>query len=337
MVPTFQCSPKYRRRISACCAGVIMARLRGHATNPPGRWKEPGAFPATDHTAQRVRQGRGRHPIRRRVRGQCGERHGALGSLIPHAGAVRPLVIAMIKAALRAPPMALARGADRRTACRRATPRRAIGVTAITGRADREETVAAAAHLLAKRRVHDVGAAARFDWTRVANRGTRETTGSVRRSIEAVTEGLEGSAPGPHLIRRSAQLMRRPRGRPNRGGPWTLPELWTHRTRPQLLGKPAHNAGFPRASTAILYFVRKKTNTRRQEPLRRQLSRFTRFQVSGDSLVDAALFEMCERRLALQGRKRLRRTDRCGTQRFLPLLMPEVEDQPVCQRNLWRS
>ena len=32
-----------------------------------------------------------------------------------------------------------------------------------------------------------------------SNRGTRETTGSVRRSIEAVTEGLEVQAPGPHL------------------------------------------------------------------------------------------------------------------------------------------
>ena len=27
------------------CAGVIRARVRGHATDPPGRWKEPGAFP----------------------------------------------------------------------------------------------------------------------------------------------------------------------------------------------------------------------------------------------------------------------------------------------------
>ena len=91
-----------------------MARLRGHATDPPGRWKEPGAFPATDHAAQRARQGRGRHQIRRRVRRQCGERDGALGSLIPHAGAVRALVIAMIEAAFGTAAMALARGADRR-------------------------------------------------------------------------------------------------------------------------------------------------------------------------------------------------------------------------------
>ncbi len=69
----------------------------------------------------------------------------------------------------------------------------------ITRDADRKHAVAAATDFLAKRPVHDVDAAARFDWTRRTNRGTRETTGSVRRSIEAVTEGLEGSAPGPHL------------------------------------------------------------------------------------------------------------------------------------------
>ena len=87
--------------------------------------------------------------------------------------------------------MTLAGGADRRAARGRATRRRAIGVAAITRAADREEAIAASTDFLAKRRVHDVGAAARFDWTRRSNRGTRETTGSVRRSIEAVTEGLE--------------------------------------------------------------------------------------------------------------------------------------------------
>ena len=176
-----------------------MAPLRGHATDPPGRWKEPGAFPAADHAAQRARQGRGRHPIRRRVRRQCRGRDGALGSLIPHAGAVGALVIAMIEAAFGTALMALAGGTYRRLARRRATGGRAICVAGITRHADREYAVAATADFLAKRRVHDVGAAARFDWTRRVNRGTRETTGSVRRSIEAVIEGLELSPPGLHL------------------------------------------------------------------------------------------------------------------------------------------
>ena len=92
-----------------------------------------------------------------------------------------------------------ARRGPTRDARRRATGRRAIRVAAITRGADREESIAAATDFLAKRRIHDVEAAARFDWTRRSNRGTRETTGSVRRSIEAVTEGLEGQAPGLHF------------------------------------------------------------------------------------------------------------------------------------------
>jgi hypothetical protein len=108
-------------------------------------------------------------------------------------------MIAMIEAAFRAATVAPARGTDRRTARRRATRRRAIGVAAIARGANREEAIAASTDFLAKRRVHDGEAAARFDWTRLANRGTRETTGSVRRSIEAVTGGLEMSPPGPHL------------------------------------------------------------------------------------------------------------------------------------------
>ena len=39
----------------------------------------------------------------------------------------------------------------------------------------------------------------RFDWTRRSNRGTSGTTGSVRRSIEAVTEGLKLPPSGLHL------------------------------------------------------------------------------------------------------------------------------------------
>jgi hypothetical protein len=108
-------------------------------------------------------------------------------------------VIAMIEAPFGTAAMTLARGTHRGVAGRRATRRRAVRVAAITRGADREEAIAAATDLLAERRIHDVEAAARFDWTRRSNRGTRETTGSVRRSIEAVIEGLEGQAPGLHL------------------------------------------------------------------------------------------------------------------------------------------
>jgi hypothetical protein len=108
-------------------------------------------------------------------------------------------VIAMIETAFGTALMALSGGADRRLARRHATRGRAIRMTAITRHADRKHAIAASTDFLAKRRIHDVEAAARFDWTRRSNRGRSETTGSVRRSIEAVTEGLEGQAPGLHL------------------------------------------------------------------------------------------------------------------------------------------
>lgn len=97
----------------------------------------------------------------------------------------------MIEAAFGTALMALAGGAHRRLARRRATRGRAIRVAAIARHADRKDAITASTDFLAKRRIHDVEAAARFDWTRRSNRGTTETTGSVRRSIEAVTEGLE--------------------------------------------------------------------------------------------------------------------------------------------------
>jgi hypothetical protein len=62
---------------------------RSHATDPPERWKEPGGFPGHRPCNATRRQGRGRHSVRRRVRGQCGERGRALGSLIPYAPRAR--------------------------------------------------------------------------------------------------------------------------------------------------------------------------------------------------------------------------------------------------------
>jgi len=40
-------------------------------------------------------------------------------------------------------------------------------------------------------------------------------------------------------------------------GAWTLPSLWTHRTRPQRLGKP-HRTRFPTAPTRMIGFTEKK-------------------------------------------------------------------------------
>jgi hypothetical protein len=100
-------------------------------------------------------------------------------------------MIAVIEAAFGAGAMPAAGRLDRSPARGRPARGRAIRVAAIAGRADREEPATTPASFLPQRRVHDVGAAARFDWTSLDNRGTREPTGSVRRSIEAVIEGLE--------------------------------------------------------------------------------------------------------------------------------------------------
>src|SRR5712692_7175158 len=115
-----------------------MGTLRGHATDSPERWKEPRAFAAADHTAQRARQGRGRRSIRHRVRGQCDRRYGGAGSLIPHAGAIRALMIAMIEAPFGAASVALTCAGDRTATPGTATGRRTVGVTAIARDTDRE-------------------------------------------------------------------------------------------------------------------------------------------------------------------------------------------------------
>ena len=93
---------------------------------------------------------------------------------------------------------------------------------------------------------------ARFDWTRRVNRCTRETTGSVRRSIEAVT--------------RVCRISSRPSPRPRRPQLtvttdtkrlWTLTHPWTHRTRPPLLGNLAEEREIPTSVHSPFLFFRK--------------------------------------------------------------------------------
>lgn len=201
------------------------------------RWKEPRAFAATDHTARRPHAEGVR--LRQRVRGQCGGRCKPGGRLIPHAGAIRALVIPVIEPAFGTGAMPAPRRAEAGMARGRPTRQRAIGVAAVTRGTDREGPAAPAAGFLAKRRVHGVGAAARFDWTRQAppwhNRddrlgrvgASRWSTRVWRHQLQALTSFAAGrSVPdaGPRL---------QPRGL------WTLSRLWTHRPRPQPLGNLA--------------------------------------------------------------------------------------------------
>ena len=101
-------------------------------------------------------------------------------------------------AALSMPP---AGSPERDLPRRQAAGRRAIGVATITGRADREERVAAPADLLAKGRVHQVGAAAPSDWTRSANRGTNRADwlGRVGASRRSPRVWSSRSRPSPSL------------------------------------------------------------------------------------------------------------------------------------------
>jgi hypothetical protein len=138
-------------------------------------------------------------------------------------------------------------------------------MTAIARSTDREDTIAAAADFLAKRPVHNIGAAVRFDWTRRSNRGTRETTGSVRRSIEAVTEGLElelqafTSPPQPVSLQQS-QISRGALG-----------------------GSCSHSTGVITTAAERLHgsSTIADSETLCAEPRRRE-SRITRFQVSAN-------------------------------------------------------
>ena len=195
----------------------------GHATDGPGGWKEPRALAATDHTAQRAHQGRGRPTIRRRVSGECaGGRLGA-GSVIPHARAIRALVVAMIEATFRTPAVSVTGGRDRAPAAGGATPARAVRVAPIAGDTDREDAMTATAGFLAERNVHGVGAAVRSDWTYSPNRGTTDRTASARRSPRQ-SPRVRRISPGPHP--QPAQPTRS-RVHATAKRPWTLPDPWT--------------------------------------------------------------------------------------------------------------
>jgi hypothetical protein len=82
-------------------------------------------------------------------------------------------MIPVIEAPFRAPTMSLTRGPDGVSARGQTTRARAIRVAAITRGTDRKKLIAVATDLLAKRCVHDVDAAARFDWTSQSIRDTR--------------------------------------------------------------------------------------------------------------------------------------------------------------------
>ncbi len=184
-----------------------MARLRGHATAGPVRWKEPRAFAAADHTSRRPHPGCGR-PDRRRVGGECRVEAGRRGTLIHHAApaAIRALTVAVIEAALGTLLMAAPRGLHGAAARPLPAVDRTVGVAAIAGAADREGRRAGAAGAKS-RRVHRVAALrvpGRRSRAAARARMSRDCPGSSLRRVSP--RGPGAPTLGPHL----AQLSRLP-------------------------------------------------------------------------------------------------------------------------------
>jgi hypothetical protein len=231
------------------------------------RWYEPRASAATDHTSRRPRTGAGRPGLRRRVRGQCGGRPPATGSLIPHAGPMGPLMVAMIEAAFGARAVPRLRVPD--APAPPSLPARvgAIRMAAITGRANGKQAVTVPANLLTKRCIHGVGARG-SDWTHAP---IRETTGSDwhgRRS--------PGRSRGAGVPVRSLTLASR--AQPTASTP--TPPVDAARpvdaqTRPPVVGTPLR--GVPQAPTGITVFI--LIGNTQTGPSDRQVSRITHFHV----------------------------------------------------------
>ena len=201
--------------------------------------------------------------------------------MIPHARAIRALMVAMIKATFRAAAVPLPGGRDRAPAASDATHGRAVRLAPIARRADREETLAAATDFLTKRCVHGVGAAAvRSNWTYSPNRGTTDRT-PRRVGARGSHEGPEDqSGPSPSVC--SAYAIPHPHDSEeavDADGPLDA------RTRPQVLAKPRRR-GFAQAPTAILDGL--ITEPDRNDP-GREKSRFLRFYVADDTFVSPAM------------------------------------------------
>ena len=101
-------------------------------------------------------------------------------------------------------------------------------MAAIARGADREEAAAEPTRFLAKRRVHDVGAATHSNWTRTSNRGTKRADWLGPSEHRGGHRGSGGcsSRPSPRLPRTE---LTRPHADVQAKRRWTLTELWTRR------------------------------------------------------------------------------------------------------------
>ena len=176
-------------------------------------------------------------------------------------------------------------GPDRPAAGGRPAPRRAVGMAAVTRRADGERSAALTTGLLPEGLVHGVGArGAVSDWTTGLNRGKTAGTGPVCRSSgRSRGSGRHNRALTPRLSplstlpERRADRQRRGRGR--RRPPWT------QRARPQGAWKPQRTRFPQRPQPSSSSRSRSARKDRRRSRASRQASRIRQFFTTLDSKV----------------------------------------------------
>ena len=242
------------------------------------RGHQPPARPAADH-APRGRGRRNRGAVRD---GESGRRSRCGESLIRHAApnAIGALPVAVVEAPFGTALMSSPRRLHRPPATERPAGWCAVGVAAVAGRADREETAAMATGALAERVVHGVGARrAGPDWTARRIRGTTAGTGSVCRSsrrsrgsrkpLRALTPRL---SPPRTLPERAAPRQRRGCGRCRSRG--------RKRARPPELAKPRRRGFAQRPQPHCCWYF--NLNELNDGPEDRQVSRFAPFYVTAD-------------------------------------------------------
>ena len=201
-----------------------------------------------------------------------------LGGIVALPGAVGALMVAVVEAPFPTALMPGLGGVHRTAAGQRPAARRAVGVAPVTRRTDRKEATAPAAGLLAEGLVHGVGVSGRPPTgRRNPNRGTTIPTGSVCRRARR-SRGSGGPVRTLTYVCVHSYAIRNTESTP-RQGLWTLPQVWTHTTRPHLLAKPPRGRfrsppvrsswshGF--LATARLKWVRGRVVKRRPLCLRR--------------------------------------------------------------------
>ena len=178
--------------------------------------------------------------------GRVGVGPGRRGRVTRHAaGAVGALAVAVVAAPFGAALMVGSGGSKRPAAGARATLRRAVGMSAVAGRADGEGLVAESAGFLSEGLVHGVGArGATSDWTTGLNRGTTAAIGSICRS-SGRSRGSRWGAPGPHPTSESALYAIRTPCRPPAPGPWTPPLPKDAKNAPSGSLENREERGFP--------------------------------------------------------------------------------------------